>query len=600
MIDTIGGRTAPEGRHILTVGLEDYFEVAAFRGLINRSHWYRFERSVERGTRNTLAFLDRHGVQATFFVMGWVADELPELVRDVTEAGHEVATKGYYHKNVRRTPPEEFREDLLRSREAIERASGRRVLGYRAGDAWLARQDLWALDILAQEGFEYDSSVGLVGRRFASEPWRRFVHTHTFGDATLTVFPISAARWFGQDVPIAGGNYFRQLPVPLIRRAVARWIRSYSAPFVMYFHTWEMDEDQPRIDGASWLQKVRHYRNIRRMPELVGHFLERHRFTSVAQHQGFSTELTGERAALAAAAPAPAAERPAIDVVDPAESAEPGTPVTVVVPCYNEEVVIPYLNNTLERVRGSLEMYDLRFVFVDDASTDRTWESLNATFGSRADCALLRQERNGGPARAILRGIRASRTEIVCSIDCDCSYDPHLLATMIPLLEDGVDLVTASPYHPEGGVANVPGWRLFLSRGCSRLYRIALGERIHTFTACFRVYRRSTVERVQVERAGFLGIAELIGKLSLSGGGIREQPALLETRVMGRSSMKVARTILGHLGLLSALLLLRLRGGGRALAEPASPAAIDASGRVAGGSTPSETPTGVGGPPNGH
>ena len=194
MVETPGVPTsaANGGRHILTVALEDYFEVAAFKGLIGRGNLYRFERSVERGTNNTLDFLEEHGVQATFFVMGWVADELPEIVRAVADAGHEVATKGYYHKNVRRTPPEEFREDLVRSREAIEAAAGKRVLGFRAGDAWLSRQDLWALDILAQEGFEYDSSVGVVGRRFASEPWRRFVHTHTFADATLTEFPISS------------------------------------------------------------------------------------------------------------------------------------------------------------------------------------------------------------------------------------------------------------------------------------------------------------------------------------------------------------------------------------------------------------------------
>lgn len=554
-----------EARNILTVGLEDYFEVAAFRGLIQRHHWYRFERSVERGTRNTLEFLDRHQVRATFFVMGWVAEELPELVRDVAEAGHEIATKGYYHKNVRRTPPEEFREDLLRSREALERAAGSRVLGYRAGDAWLAKQDLWALDILAQEGFEYDSSLGLVGRRFASEPWRRFVHTHTFGDRTLTVFPISSTRILGQDIPIAGGNYFRQFPPFLVRRAVSRWIRSYSAPFVMYFHTWEMDEDQPRIGGASMVQKVRHYRNLARMSEFVGHFLDRYRFTSVAEHQGFSTSFRGERPKVER----PPAPEPRLPVQLNVQR-DDQVPVTIIVPCYNEEVVIPYLNNTLERVRRSLEDFDLRFVFVDDASTDRTWESLNETFGHRADCVLIRQEQNGGPARAILSGLRASTTEIVCSIDCDCSYDPHLLATMIPLLEDDVDLVTASPYHPEGGVANVPRWRLFLSRGCSGLYRLALGEDIHTFTACFRVYRRSTVERVRVERAGFLGIAELIGKLSLTGGVVREQPAVLEARVMGRSSMKIAKTIAGHLGLLSSLMWLRVRGKGGLQALPPS------------------------------
>jgi hypothetical protein len=319
-----------------------------------------------------------------------------------------------------------------------------------------------------------------------------------------------------------------------------------------------MDAEQPRIDGAPLLQRIRHYRNIPRMPELVGYFLERYAFTSVAEHQGYSTELPGRPAASESAQRAPTSS---IEVTT--EAPRSRLPVTIVVPCYNEEVVIPYLRNTLDRVQQQLREYDLTFVFVDDASTDRTWESLTESFGQRLDCLVLTQAQNGGPAKAILAGIRAAKTEIVCSIDCDCSYDPHILATMIPLLEDGVDLVTASPYHPLGGVANVPPWRLFLSRGCSRLYRIVLGERIHTFTACFRVYRRSTIERIRVERPGFLGIAELVGKLSVGGGTIREQPALLETRVMGRSSMKVARTVIGHLGLLSSLLWLRIRGGGR-------------------------------------
>src|SRR5690606_34938501 len=129
----------------------------------------------------------------------------------------------------------------------------------------------------------------------------------------------------------------------------------------------------------------------------------------------------------------------------------------------------------------------------------------------------------------------------------DCTYDPGELAHMIPLLQPGIDLVTASPYHPGGRVSNVPGWRLLLSKGASFLYRRALGQPLHTYTSCFRVYRRSAVLPIHLVEPGFLGIAELIGKLILRGGRIAEFPATLEVRMLGRSKMRVAKTIFGHL-----------------------------------------------------
>jgi dolichol-phosphate mannosyltransferase len=132
---------------------------------------------------------------------------------------------------------------------------------------------------------------------------------------------------------------------------------------------------------------------------------------------------------------------------------------------------------------------------------------------------------------------------------------------MIPLLSEGVDLVTASPYHPQGGVKNVPRWRLFLSKSLSRLYRLVLRQKLYTYTSCFRVYRRQTVVKVEVERGGFFGVTELLGRVDLAGGGIVEFPATLEARMLGRSKMKVLRTITGHLGLLMQFVRLRLRGG---------------------------------------
>ena len=136
-------------------------------------------------------------------------------------------------------------------------------------------------------------------------------------------------------------------------------------------------------------------------------------------------------------------------------------------------------------------------------------------------------------------------------MDCDCTYDPHQLAELLPLLTDDVDLVTASPYHPDGHVKNVPGWRLFLSKGLSAIYRRLLDVDLHTYTNCLRVYRKSAIEKLTLEENGFLGVAELLAKLSLSGSRVVEQPATLEVRIFGESKMKTYRTTLGHLGLLA-------------------------------------------------
>jgi hypothetical protein len=152
-----------------------------------------------------------------------------------------------------------------------------------------------------------------------------------------------------------------------------------------------------------------------------------------------------------------------------------------------------------------------------------------------------------------MTGIRGAKNEIVCSMDCDCSYDPLKLAELIPLLQPGVDLVTASPYHPAGAVRNVPGWRLLLSRGAAWMYRRVLRTKLHTYTSCFRVYRRSAVAGIELKHHRFLGVAELVGRLDLDRKQIVEHPAVLEVRMIGRSKMKTVRTILGHLGLLAGL-----------------------------------------------
>lgn len=229
------------------------------------------------------------------------------------------------------------------------------------------------------------------------------------------------------------------------------------------------------------------------------------------------------------------------------------------VPCYNEEQSLRYLSNTLDSVVRKLgSSYALRFVFVDDCSSDKTLSELHAIFGADPRSRFVSHQRNRGVAAAIQTGIAHADTEVVCSIDCDCTYDPHELVGMIPLLTDDVDMVTASPYHPRGGVRNVPGWRLLLSRSLSGMYRVVLHQKLSTYTSCFRVYRRQAVLPIELDRPGFLGVAELLGRLDLAGARIVEFPTLLQVRLLGRSKMKVLRTIVGHLGVLASLIRLRL------------------------------------------
>jgi glycosyltransferase involved in cell wall biosynthesis len=319
----------------------------------------------------------------------------------------------------------------------------------------------------------------------------------------------------------------------------------------MYFHVWELDRLQPRINSASPLAKIRHYRNLGKMYWVIEDYLKKYNFTSFAEYLHLDTKLAPEMVKTNALS------KPKPIITNSQETNK--VPVSIVIPCFNEESTLSYLANTLVSVEETLrEKYEPSFIFVDDCSTDQTQQHLQKLFSQQPNFSIMRHERNRGVAAAIMTGIRAAKTEIVCSIDCDCSYDPHELKNMIPRLQEGVALVTASPYHAEGKVLNVPAWRLTLSKGSSFLYRQVLRQNLATYTSCFRVYRKSIVEKLQLEEGNFLGIAELLGKLDLQGETIVEYPATLAVRLFGYSKMKLLKTIFGHLRLLSRLLKLRL------------------------------------------
>jgi len=333
-------------------------------------------------------------------------------------------------------------------------------------------------------------------------------------------------------LPIAGGNWFRQLPHTLLKKAVKNWDETHADPFVMYFHIWELDPDQPRISAADRLSRIRHYRNLDKMQWVLEDHLSKYSFGTVADRLGLETRSVdrakgqGSRVEGCDVLPASTSGSKPLPL-DPRPSAL--QPVSIVIPCYNEEASLPYLGRTLNKLEAELaDRYEPTFVLVDDRSTDSTWEIMQSVFGSKPNFRLVRHEQNSGVSAAILTGIRHSETELVCSMDCDCSYDPLEFSRMLPLMTDDVDLVTASPYHPEGRVKNVPSWRLLLSKGLSTIYRIVLPQKLHTWTSCFRVYRKSAIEKLSLHETGFLGTAELVGQLCLNGSKIVEHPATLE------------------------------------------------------------------------
>ena len=530
-------------KHLLTVLVEDYFHVGAFENLIQQRNWSHFEPRYEQNTLKTLDLLDDFDTKATFFVLGWIAEQNPRLIREIVARGHEVASRGFYHRSLRHLTPEEFREDVRKTNRVLEDASGQKVIGYRAAEKLSYEQDDWIFDILAEENFVYDASFLPVKKDAKA---KRLAHqVHTSGKA-IWEFPYSTRNVGLGLLPISGGNYFRQIPFTLMRHAVNDWHERYDEPLVLYFHVWELDPEQPRISAASRYNRIRHYRKLDKMEWVLKEYLKKYDFVCGAEFLNVKEEISLGNQQLEARSEKIEVQRPKI---------KDQKPISVVIPCYDEEQTLPYLSNTLRSVEQNLSEkgYDVKFIFVDDCSKDDTLDKLNELFGAMENVRIVRHETNKGVAAGIMTGIKAAETEIVCSMDCDCTYDPHELENMLPLLTEDVDMVTASPYHDKGGVRNVPGWRLFLSKGASFLYRRALRSKLSTYTSCFRVYRRSSVVDLKLKETGFLGVAEMLGKLDLKGGKIIEYPAELEVRLFGFSKMKTARTIFGHLKLLSHL-----------------------------------------------
>lgn len=237
--------------------------------------------------------------------------------------------------------------------------------------------------------------------------------------------------------------------------------------------------------------------------------------------------------------------------------------LSIVIPCYNEvENVSKMQREFLPVVAELARVYSLEVVFVDDGSTDGTWQALTETFGDRKESQVVfRFERhpvNRGLGAAIRTGFAAACGKVVITTDSDGTYQFAEIPALLSCLTPDVDIVTASPYHPAGGVEGVLAYRLILSRGSSFLYRVLVNGRIHTYTCLFRAYRREVIERVSFQSDGFLAGTEILVKAMLMGYRVAEYPAVLYSRAFGTSKAKLMRTILAHLGFQARILLHRL------------------------------------------
>jgi polysaccharide deacetylase family protein (PEP-CTERM system associated) len=259
----------------MSVDVEDYFHVAALAGSIPRDTWEGMDARVDLSTRRLLDLFDAADTRATFFTLGWVAERHPELVREIDRRGHEVACHGYSHKLVYEQSPAEFREETIRSKGILEDLIGQPVDGYRAASYSITPKSRWALDILVETGFAYDSSVFPVRHDLYGMPGaQRFPHVlKTDGGASLVEFPPSTAQVLGQSVPAAGGGYFRLYPYAVSRWLIRRVNNGEGKPAVFYLHPWEIDTEQPRIE-TNWRSRFRHYNNLDKCEDRLRRLLD--------------------------------------------------------------------------------------------------------------------------------------------------------------------------------------------------------------------------------------------------------------------------------------------------------------------------------------
>jgi polysaccharide deacetylase family protein (PEP-CTERM system associated) len=268
--------------HHFTVDVEEHFQVSALEPFVDRSQWDSLGSRVEPSTRKLLDLLEKYDARGTFFVLSWIATRHPDLVREIVRRGHEVASHGSDHRRVTTLTPEEFRASVRESKQILEDCSGTPVLGYRAPSFSIVPGREWALDILLEAGYAYDSSLYPVRRRGYGYPGALpYPHSLSRVAGTLKEFPPATYRASGTQLPAGGGAYLRLLPFALVRNALQQAERA-GYPATFYIHPWEVDAEQPRVK-VPFLTRVRHYGGLDRTHRRLERLLREFRFRAIAE-----------------------------------------------------------------------------------------------------------------------------------------------------------------------------------------------------------------------------------------------------------------------------------------------------------------------------
>lgn len=272
-------------QHAMTIDVEDYFQVGAFENLVTSTDWEKMTPRVEANTDKLLQLFADHNTTATFFTLGWIAQRFPQLIRRIVEQGHELASHGTMHQRASHQTPTEFKTDVGNAKRLLEDLSGKPIVGYRAPSFSFTKHNQWAYDILAEEGYRYSSSVyPIVHDHYGIPDAPRFRYSTAAG---IDEIPLSTLSVLGKNLPISGGGYFRLYPYAVTRWAVNRFTQKETQPYIFYMHPWEVDPDQPRIEGASAKSKFRHYLNLRKVESRLDQLLRDFEWSSMRNLFGY-------------------------------------------------------------------------------------------------------------------------------------------------------------------------------------------------------------------------------------------------------------------------------------------------------------------------
>jgi polysaccharide deacetylase family protein (PEP-CTERM system associated) len=257
----------------MTVDVEDYFQVSAFETYVAKEKWEAIPHRVERNTHKILDLFEERNIRATFFTLGWVAERYPDLIKRIVTDGHELACHGYEHIKVTDQTPEQFRNDISKAKKLLEELSGKEVIGYRAASYSIGANNLWALNVLQEEGFRYSSSIYPIKHDLYGMPDApRFIFEPIL-DQHFKEIPITTIRFGDKNLPCGGGGFFRFYPYSLSKWAF-NWInKNENESAIFYFHPWEIDPEQPRQQGLSLKTRTRHYLNLNRMENRIKRLL---------------------------------------------------------------------------------------------------------------------------------------------------------------------------------------------------------------------------------------------------------------------------------------------------------------------------------------